>query len=152
MAGKQAKTLSTDHIDDLLFFAERSRHPLRNRLIVLLSVKAGLRAAEIAKLTWDMVLGPSSEVGSAIELQDKIAKKRGGRSIPLHVELREALIEARKLCNGQSHIIRSERGGELSPEVGDGGNRKGGISWGCLTPPLLHRRSDMPCPTITSSI
>jgi hypothetical protein len=41
---------------------------------------------------------------------------------------------------------------ELSPEVGDGGNRKGGISWGCLTPPLLHRRSDMPCPTITSSI
>ena len=40
---------------------------------------------------------------------------------------------------------------ELSPKVGDGGNREGGISWGCLTPPLLHRRSDMPCPTITSS-
>ena len=52
----------------------------RNRLIVLLSVKAGLRAAEIAKLSWDMVLGPSGEVGVAIELQDKIAKKRGGRS------------------------------------------------------------------------
>ena len=41
---------------------------------------------------------------------------------------------------------------ELSPKIGDGGNREGGISWGCLTPPLLHRRSDMPCPTITSSI
>src|SRR6195952_3935259 len=27
---------------------------------------------------------------------------------------------------------------ELSPKVGDGGNREGGISWGCLTPPLLH--------------
>jgi integrase len=115
MAGKQAKTLSTDHIDDLLFFAERSRHPLRNRLIVLLSVKAGLRAAEIAKLSWDMVLGPSGKVGIAIELQDKIAKKRGGRSIPLHVELREALIEARKLCNGQGPIIRSERGGAMTP-------------------------------------
>jgi hypothetical protein len=36
-------------------------------------------------------------------------------------------------------------------QIGDGGNRKGGISWGCLTPPLLHRRSDMPCPKITSS-
>src|SRR5207247_10702528 len=46
----------------------------------------------------------------------------------------------------------SRRGAnELSPKVGDGGNREGGISWGCLTPPLLHRRSDMPCPTITSS-
>jgi integrase len=115
MAGKQAKTLSIDHIDDLLFFAERSRHPLRNRLIVLLSVKAGLRAAEIAKLSWDMVLSPSSEVGVAIELQDKIAKKRGGRSIPLHAELQEALIEARKLCNGQGPIIRSERGGAMTP-------------------------------------
>jgi integrase len=115
MAGKQAKTLSTDHIDDLLFFAECSRHPLRNRLIILLSVKAGLRAAEIAKLSWDMVLGPSGKVGVAIELQDKIAKKRGGRSIPLHVELRGALIEARKLCNGQGPIIRSERGGAMTP-------------------------------------
>jgi integrase len=115
MAGKQAKVLSTDHIDDLLFFAERSRHPLRNRLVVLLSVKAGLRAAEIAKLTWDMVLGPSGEVGGAIELQDKIAKRRGGRSIPLHAELRDALVEARELCDGQGPIIRSERGGAMTP-------------------------------------
>ncbi len=47
-------------------------------------LKAGLRAAEIAKLSWDMVLGPSGEVGVTIELQDKIAKKGSGRSIPLH--------------------------------------------------------------------
>ena len=40
---------------------------------------------------------------------------------------------------------------ELGPKVGDVGNREGGISWGCLTPPLLHQRSDMPCPTITLS-
>jgi integrase len=115
MAGKQAKTLSTDHIDDLLFFAERSRQPLRNRLIVLLSVKAGLRAAEIAKLSWDMVLGPGGEVGVAIELQDKIAKKRGGRSIPIHTELRQALVKVRKRCDGQGPIIRSERGGAMTP-------------------------------------
>src|SRR6267154_1125109 len=99
MSGKQAKTLSTDHIDDLMFFADRSRHPLRNRLVVLLSIKAGLRAAEIAKLAWDMVLDPSGEVGVTLALPDRIAKKGGGRSIPLHGELREALIEARRLCN-----------------------------------------------------
>jgi hypothetical protein len=40
---------------------------------------------------------------------------------------------------------------ELLAKVGDGPNREGGISWGCLTPPLLHSRSDMPCPTITLS-
>jgi integrase/recombinase XerD len=115
MAGKQAKTLSTDHIDDLLFFAERSRHPLRNRLIVLLSVKAGLRAAEIAKLSWDMILDPSGEVGRTLELQDRIAKKGGGRSVPLHAELRQTLIEARRTCIGQGPIIRSERGGPMTP-------------------------------------
>jgi integrase len=115
MAGKQAKTLSTDHIDDLLFFAERSRHPLRNRLIVLLSVKAGLRAAEIAKLTWDMLLDPSGEVGSTLEIRDKIAKKRGGRSMPLHAHLRQGLVEARQLCSGQGPVIRSERGGAMTP-------------------------------------
>jgi integrase len=115
MAGKQAKTLSPDHIDDLLFFAEHSRHPLRNRLVVLLSVKAGLRAAEIAKLTWDMVLDPSGQVASTLGLQDKIAKKRGGRSIPLHADLRQALSEARQLCGGQGPVIRSERGGAMTP-------------------------------------
>jgi integrase/recombinase XerD len=115
MPGKQAKTLSADHIDDLLFFAERSRHPLRNRLIVLLSVKAGLRAAEIAKLTWEMVLDPSGEVGGTLALQDQIAKKRSGRTIPLHADLRQALVEARQLCNGQGPIVRSERGGALTP-------------------------------------
>ncbi|WP_027529653.1 site-specific integrase [Bradyrhizobium sp. WSM3983] len=115
MAGKQAKTLSIDHIDDLLFFAERSRHPLRNRLIVLLSVKAGLRAAEIAKLTWAMLLDPSGEVGGTLEVRDEIAKKRGGRSIPIHPELRQALVEARRLCKAHGPLIRSERGGAMTP-------------------------------------
>ena len=115
MAGKQAKILSRDHVEDLLFFACRSRHPLRNRLIVLLSVKAGLRAAEIAKLTWDMLLDPSGDVGLAIELQDRIAKKRGGRQIPLHNDLYEALVEMRSNCPSGGPVIRSERGGAMTP-------------------------------------
>ncbi|UPJ74097.1 site-specific integrase [Bradyrhizobium sp. 187] len=115
MPGKQAKTLSIDHIDDLLFFAARSRHPLRNRLIVLLSVKAGLRAAEIAKLTWAMLLDPSGEVGSTLEVRDEIAKKRSGRSIPIHPELRQALVEVRRLSRGHGPLIRSERGGAMTP-------------------------------------
>jgi hypothetical protein len=38
-------------------------------VIVLLSAKAGLRAGEIAALTWDMVLDPQGQVGSVIELR-----------------------------------------------------------------------------------
>src|SRR5467141_5425121 len=50
--------------------------------------KAGLRAGEIANLTWDMVVGPNGEISTAIELRDRAAKKRSGRLIPLHKDLR----------------------------------------------------------------
>jgi integrase len=115
MAGKQAKILSTEHIDDLLFFAEQTRHPLRNRLIVLLSIKAGLRAAEIAQLTWQMVLTPSGEVARLIEVHDVIAKKRAGRRIPLHKDLQSVLESLQKLGCNTGPIIRSERGRAMTP-------------------------------------
>src|ERR1019366_9531884 len=58
MAGKQAKILSNDQVERLLSFASTTRNPLRNRVLILLSLKAGLRVGEIAKLTWPMVLDP----------------------------------------------------------------------------------------------
>jgi integrase len=54
MLGKQAKVLSPADVADLLTFADCTRNPIRNRVIVLLSAKAGMRACEIANLTWDM--------------------------------------------------------------------------------------------------
>ena len=53
--GKQAKTLSKGQVDAVLGYLAKTRWPTRNRLIFLLSVKAGLRAKEIACLTWRMV-------------------------------------------------------------------------------------------------
>jgi hypothetical protein len=38
MSGKQAKILAANHIDDLLLYAETTHCPLRDRVIVLLSV------------------------------------------------------------------------------------------------------------------
>jgi integrase len=67
MAGKQAKILSNEQTSSLLVFASSTRNPRRNHLILLLSLKAGLRAGEIANLTWDMVLGPTGEIGNVIE-------------------------------------------------------------------------------------
>src|SRR4051812_8535619 len=95
MAGKQAKILSDQAVGDLLFFAETTRHPERNRVIVLLSVKAGLRAGEIANLTWQMIDTPAGQVSLSIELRDKAAKKGHGRRIPIHAELRNALVVLR---------------------------------------------------------
>lgn len=70
MIGKKAKILSDEHITRLLSFASTTRYPARNRVIVLLSLKAGLRAGEIAKLTWPMVLDPDGRIALVIELRD----------------------------------------------------------------------------------
>ena len=115
MAGKQAKILSVGDVNDLLVFASCTRHPLRNRVIVLLAAKAGLRAGEIANLTWDMVLDPTGDIGSVIELRDIAAKNGSGRLIPAHSELRHALAAYRSLSTGSGPVIRSERGGAMTP-------------------------------------
>jgi integrase len=115
MPGKQAKILSSDHIGELLFFAETTRHPLRDRVIVLLSVKAGLRAAEIANLTWEMILAASGEVGAVLELRDQAAKMGHGRLIPLHPELQNALSTLRQCSLGVGPVVCSERGGPMKP-------------------------------------
>ena len=115
MSGKQAKILSTIHVDELLDFADTTRHPDRNRVVVLLSVKAGLRAAEIAKLTWEMVLTPDREVGTVIALHNSVAKKGSGRQIPIHPELRAALIVLKDRSGSTGPVLRSERGGPIAP-------------------------------------
>src|SRR3984893_17223623 len=75
MPGKRAKILSTPDVSDLLVFASCTRQPLRNTVMVLLSAKAGLRAGEIANLTWDMVVDGNGQISGLIELADAAAKK-----------------------------------------------------------------------------
>jgi integrase len=116
MLGKRAKILSTDHVEDLLVFACQTRHPIRNQVLVLLSFKAGLRAGEIANLTWPMLAAATEEVGPSIELQDRIAKKGSGRVIPIHPELHAALVKLLRLSRKPiGPVIRSERGGPMTP-------------------------------------
>src|SRR2546422_1697624 len=114
MPGKQAKILSNENLEDLLLFAETTRAPQRNRVIVLLSVKAGLRAGEIACLTWPMVLTADGDVASRIELWNAAAKKGSGRLIPVHPDLRNALHMLLERSDGGDAVIRSERGGAMS--------------------------------------
>ena len=83
MPGKQAKILTDDQIASLVDFATfHTRSPMRNRLLVLLSVKAGLRAGEISKLTWDMMVDGGGAIAITVELPDRAAKKGSGRRVP----------------------------------------------------------------------
>jgi integrase len=115
MPGRQAKTLSAADINDLLVFASCTRNPPRNRVIVLLSAKAGLRASEIANLTWDMVLNPTGQISGIIELHDTAAKRGSGRMIPIHPELRSALEILRRVAARSEHVVASERQAAMTP-------------------------------------
>ena len=114
MSGKQAKILSEQQVEDLLFFAKTTRNPDRNRVIVLLSVKAGLRAAEIANLTWEMVVEPTGNVSSHIELRDHAAKMGSGRTVPINALLHEALVAWRTKNRDHGPVVTSERGGKMT--------------------------------------
>lgn len=121
--GKQAKILTKKQIDQLIWYVGTLRHPLRNEVIVLLSVKAGLRAKEIASLTWAMVTDADGEIASSIHLTDKASKGRGGRVIPLNMKLRqklEDLLEVAKQVRtfniSTAHVITTERAAKTSAQ------------------------------------
>src|SRR3954466_9490311 len=98
MPGTQAKVLSATDVSDLLVFASCTRHPLRNTVMVLLSAKAGLRAGEIANLTWDMVVDANRQTNDPFELANAAAKKCSGRAIPVHPGLPAALSVWRQIA------------------------------------------------------
>jgi integrase/recombinase XerD len=115
MIGKQAKILSEEQVERLLEFVSTTRNPIRNRVMVLLSLKAGLRAGEIANLTWPMVLGPQDEIAAVIELRDHAAKKNSGRHIAMHPDLRDALGHWADVSVTGGPVVRSERGDAMTP-------------------------------------
>ena len=55
MQGKQAKIVSPTQERAILGYLVTTRYPARDRVMFLLSMKAGLRAKEMASLTWAMV-------------------------------------------------------------------------------------------------
>ena len=117
--GKQAKTLSKGQVEAVLGYLAKTRWPTRNRVIFLLSAKAGLRAKEIASLTWRMVTDARGQIGQAIHLENTASKGQSGRVIPMNDELRTALAEYAKttMIASSSYLIESERSNRMSAQA-----------------------------------
>ncbi len=121
---KQAKILTPKQQELALGYLEQTRYPLRNKIIFMLSYKAGLRAKEIASLNWLMVCDSEGQLSQEINLINKASKgKQSGRIIPLHKDLAillaELLAEQKKndYFNLSDHIITTERDNKASPQV-----------------------------------
>jgi len=115
MPGKQAKAVTPPMLRRMLRRTSRTPFHARDRAMILLSVKAGLRACEIARLEWSMVLDARGKVTDILAIHDAIAKKRGGRRIPMHPDLRHALRSLLRISEPIGPVIRSARGGCLRP-------------------------------------
>ena len=116
MPGKQAKVVTPPMLKLMLRHVAHSSFPERDRAMILLSVKAGLRACEIAGLDWTMVLDAQRRVSDTLCVRDAIAKKRTGRRIPLHQDLRRALGQLARTTTPIGPVIRSYRGTHFDPK------------------------------------
>ena len=114
---KQAKTLNGRQTAHLQAFLQQTRYPERNQVILLLSVKAGLRAKEIAGLTWDMLTDAEGNFASTIHLRNEATKGSSGRVIPMNRRLREALEALFKVRGTSPYVITSERSQKTSAAV-----------------------------------
>ncbi len=84
-------------------------------MIFLLSVRAGLRAKEIAALKWEMLTDAESELADVVALTNEASKgRRGGRAIPIAKDLKTAVLtlkaEAASDYRNNPYVVTSERG------------------------------------------
>ena len=118
---KHAKTINPKMVIATLHYLDGTRHPVRNKLIFLLSVKMGLRAKEIAYLTWSMILDAEGNFTDILTLDNSASKgKRGGRVIPLSQTIRNALRTHYDACTRKDphhRIIQTERSDKVAPQV-----------------------------------
>ena len=116
--GKQAKILTKPQAEAVLSYLASTRYPARNKAIFMLSLKAGLRAKEIASLRWEMLTDAEGRLTDALSLTDVASKGRSGRSIPLNKDLLAALAmlkdEADNHPRPSPYVITSERGERTS--------------------------------------
>jgi integrase len=113
MLGRQAKPITHAALRSMLSYVRRTNFPERGRVIILLSSQAGLRACEIAGLRWSMVLDAKGRVGTCLTIEDRIAKKGSGRRVPVHGDLRRALVALLGKSDREGPVVRSSRGGAM---------------------------------------
>lgn len=99
MATRRAKVIEEGDYQKVLNYIDGySDNKIRDSLIFLLSVKAGLRAVEIALLRWECVLNSDGTVADFIELFSDMTKKKKERTVPMNKELKQ-FIELHKPAN-----------------------------------------------------
>ena len=128
-----AKPLNADKLSVILQdIQENSAFAVRDKALVLVSFRSGLRVGEIASLVWDDILTKNGEIKETFSLRKATTKgKKGGLAFFTHPELRSALsdllaetLSVKSICEGsttsvksicrEDPVFRSRKGGAFS--------------------------------------
>src|SRR3984893_16657815 len=117
--GKPAQIITDKKFRAVLAELDTRRYPIRDRVMFLLSIKAGLRAKEVSSVTWAMVTDAEGEIADVIALENRASKGRGGgRHIPMHPDLKAALTALHRdradKAQPDMPVVHSERDRGLS--------------------------------------
>lgn len=120
---RQAKTLSRQQIEAVSSYLINRRHGLRDQTIFNLSIRSGLRAKEIASLTWAMVTTSDGKIGNSIHLTNIASKGKSGRIIPMNKAVKEnldrLLLEQQQIRHFDitlAYVITTERAKQTSAQ------------------------------------
>ena len=125
MQGKQAKIVSPIQERAILGSLATTRYPARDQVMLLLSMKAGLRAKEMASLTWAMVTDAQGQVADVLHVPNRASKgKTGGRTIPC-------------IPTSRPHWSRCRRRAAIWPPPTDPSSSRNGVG-GCHQRPCAY--------------
>lgn len=134
MANKRAQILTDSQFKQALAFAQKRALPQRARVMLLLSFKAGLRAQEIAGLTWDAVTDANNRIGKPLAgvrpkkgeqdvrflfVGGHIGKYGRERTLVMHSDLKQALEDLREFYGRvrlTDPVVRSITGRPMKPD------------------------------------
>jgi integrase/recombinase XerD len=88
----QATTLTPEQLERVLLYCDRTRNPIRNRTVILVTHWSGMRVGEVAALRWSDVVALDGGVKSEVRLTAAQTKGRKPRSVLLPERLREHLL------------------------------------------------------------
>jgi integrase/recombinase XerD len=88
----QAATLTQEQLQVVLDFCQRTRNPLRNQTIILITHWAGMRIGEVAALRWGDVVAADGTIKSEVRLSAAQTKGRKPRTVLLPQRLRDQLL------------------------------------------------------------
>lgn len=116
----QAKVLSDQELKRVMAVISTMKHAHRNRLLVMLSFQAGMRAGEIAALKVGHVLNDDGSIRDRIHLSNSQTKGDRKRTVLLSQKLQREVLNYVGTLTGfrvtpNQPLIWSQKGGHFSP-------------------------------------